>query len=142
MIKLYTDYKYYSEEYKGTLSEDEFNKVVTRASQEVRNNILNRDITGYEDEVQSATCSVADILYKIEQLENHKLKLTSNSSKDKIITSEKVGDLSRNYAKITNVKELEEEISNQKRKIQEEIENYLLFTGLLDRRCLLYGGHI
>ena len=55
MIKLYTDYKYYSEEYKGTLSEDEFNKVVTRASQEVRNNILNRDITGYEDEDRKST---------------------------------------------------------------------------------------
>lgn len=133
MIKPYTDYKYYNEEYKGTLSEDEFNKVVTRASQEVRNNILNRDIKGYEDEVQSATCSVADILSKIENLENQKSRLTSNDAGDKIITSQKVADLSINYAKVTSMKELEEEISNQKRKIREEIENYLLFTGLLYR---------
>lgn len=138
----YVNYTYYEEKHHGEIPKDDFDRLAIRASNEVRKSILNRDITGYENEVQSATCSVADILYKIEQLENHKLKLTSNSSKDKIITSEKVGDLSRNYAKITNVKELEEEISNQKRKIQEEIENYLLFTGLLDRRCLLYGGHI
>ena len=87
-----------------------------------------------------ATCSVADILYKIEKIEERKAKLISSDSSDRILSSEKVADLSKNFANITNIKELEEEISNQKNKIKEEIEKHLLFTGLLNRR--VYGRFI
>ncbi len=129
----YTDYEFYKNTYKGTMPESDFDKVVIRASAEVRKNIFNRDITGYEDEVQMATCSVADILFKIEQLEVRKSKLVSSNTADKIVSSESVGDLSRTFANATSINDLETDISNHKNKIIEEIRLYLLHTGLLYR---------
>lgn len=127
----YTDYNYYVNTYKGNMPEEAFDKIVIRASAEVRKNIFNRDITNYEDEVQMATCSVADILYKISNLEARADKLVSSDSK--IVSSESVEDLSRTFANITNLNDLENETSNQKAKIIEEIRTYLLHTGLLYR---------
>ncbi len=129
----YTDYDFYKDTYKGDMPKTDFDKLVTRASAEVRKNIFNRDIKGYEDEVQMTTCSVADILLKIEQLETRKDKLVSSDAVDKVVSSESVGDLSRTFANTTNLTDLEKEISNQKNKIIEEIRLYLLRTGLLYR---------
>lgn len=129
----YTDYDFYKNTYKGNMPETDFNKLVIRASAEVRKNTFDRDITNYKDEVQMATCSVADILLKIEQLEARKDKLVSNNANDKVVSSESVGDLSRTFANTTNLTEIEKEISNQKNKITEEIRLYLLHTGLLYR---------
>lgn len=136
----YVEYNFYKSTYKGDMSLEEFEKVVTRASIEVRNYIMNKNIENHEKEVGMATCSVADILYKIESIENRKAKLISSEKENRIISSEKVADLSKNYANITSLKELDEEISNQKNKIKEEIENYLMFTGLLNRS--VYGRFI
>ena len=136
----YADFSFYIEEYRGSLERKDFERLVTRASLEIRNYILNKSIENYRNEVQMATCSVADILYKIEKIEERKAKLISSDSSDRILSSEKVADLSKNFANITNIKELEEEISNQKNKIKEEIEKHLLFTGLLNRR--VYGRFI
>lgn len=127
----YTNYSYYVNTYKGDMPEDDFEKLVVRASAEVRKNIFNRDITNYEDEVQMATCSVADILHKISNLEARADKLVSSDRN--IISSESVGDLSRTFANTTNLNDLENEISNQKLKIIEEIRMYLIHTGLLYR---------
>lgn len=132
-MKTYTDYVFYSSTYKGNMPEDDFNRLVIGASYEVQRNIFNRDITDYEDEVQLATCSVADILLKIEKIEERKSKLISSAKEDKVIASEQVADYSRTFANITNIKDLEQEISNQKAKIVEEIRKYLLDTGLLYR---------
>lgn len=129
----YTDYDFYKDTYMGDMPETDFNKVIVRASYEVQKNIFNRDIKGYEDEVQMATCSVADILLKIEQLETRKDKLVSSNAEDKVVSSESVGDLSRTFANTTNLTDLEKEISNQKNKILEGIRLYLLHTGLLYR---------
>lgn len=129
----YTDYDFYKDTYKGDMPKTDFDKLVTRASAEVQKNIFNRDIKGYEDEVQMATCSVADILLKIEQLETRKDKLVSSDAVDKVVSSESVGDLSRTFANTSNLSDLEKEISNQKNKIIEEIRLYLLHTGLLYR---------
>lgn len=129
----YTDYIFYENIFKGNMFEDDFNRLVTRASAEVQKRIFNRSITEYKDEIQMATCSVADILLKIEQLEERKNKLASSNDVDKIVSSEKVGDLSRTFANIFNLDDLEKEISNQKNKINEEIRLYLLHTGLLYR---------
>ena len=132
-MKIYTNYVFYKDTYKGNMPQDDFYRLVIRASYEVQKNISNKDITNYEDEVQLATCSVADILLKIEEIENRKTKLISSAKEDKIIANEQVADLSRTFANTTSIKELEQEISNQKAKIIEEIERYLLFTGLLYR---------
>ena len=104
--------------------------MVTRASYEVQKQIINKDIKEYEKEVQLATCSVADIFNKIQKIEDKKAKLISD---DKIISSKKVADLSINYANATNIKELDEEITNLTNKIKEEIKRYLINTGLLYR---------
>lgn len=129
----YTDYDFYKDTYKGDMSESDFNKLVIRASFEVQKNIFDRDIKGYEDEVQLATCSIADILYKVEQLEQNKSKLASSAKEDKVVASESVADLSRTYANTTKITDLDLEISNQKSKITEELSRYLLNTGLLYR---------
>lgn len=132
-MKTYTDYSFYSNTYKGDMPDDDFDRLVIRASAEVRKNIFDRNIEGHEEEVQLATCSVADILLKIEQIEQRKSKLMSSEKADKIIASESVADYSRTFANATNIKDLDEEISNQKSKIHEEIRIYLLDTGLLYR---------
>lgn len=129
----YIDYDFYVNKYMGNMPEENFEKLALRASAEVRKNIFNRDITDHKDEVQMATCSVADILLKIEQLEARKDKLVSSNAVDKVISSESVGDLSRTFANTSNLTDLETEISNQKNKIVEEIRLYLLHTGLLYR---------
>ena len=80
-----------------------------------------------------ATCSVADILFKIEKIETSKSKLASSEKTDRIFASEQVADLHRTFANTTNIADLEKEISNKKNKILEEIRLYLLHTGLLYR---------
>lgn len=129
----YIDYDFYVNKYMGDMPEENFEKLALRASAEVQRNIFNRDIEKYKDEVQMATCSVADILFKIEQVESRKNKLVSSNANDKVVSSESVGDLSRTFANTTNLTDLEKEISNQKNKILEEIRLYLLHTGLLYR---------
>lgn len=124
----YTDYDFYKNTYKGDMPETDFNKVILRASYEVQKNIFNRDIKGYEDEVQMATCSVADILLKVEQLENKKDTILSNNN----LKSESVGDCSRTFDTL-GIDNVNVEISNQKEKIKEELRRYLLHTGLLYR---------
>ncbi len=124
----YTDYDFYKNTYKGDMPETDFNKVIVRASYEVQKNIFNRDIKDYEDEVQMATCSVADILLKVEQLENKKDTILSNNN----IKSESVGDYSRTFDTL-EIDNVDVEISNQKEKIKEELRRYLLHTGLLYR---------
>lgn len=127
----YVDYQFYLNVYRGDMPTADFNKLITKASAEVQKNIFNRDVTNYKYEVQMATCSVIDILLKIKKLEDRKDKLISSTNK--IVSSESVGDLSRTFANTSNLNDLEQEISNQKTKIKEEIKLYLLHTGLLYR---------
>lgn len=124
----YTAYDFYKDTYKGNMPESDFDRLVIRASYEVRKNIFNRPITDYEEEVQLATCSVADILLKIEQLETKK----DTTISDKTLKSESVANYSRTF-ETSSVNDIEVEISNQKSKIIEEIRMYLLDTGLLYR---------
>ncbi len=129
-MKTYTDYAFYKDTYKGNMPKDDFDRLVIGASYEVQKNIFNRDITGYEYEVQLATCSVTDILLKIETLEKKKDTIISEN----IVKSESVGDYSRTLESIT-LSDIEVQISNQKENIKEELKKYLLDTGLLSR-CL------
>ena len=124
----YTDYDFYIETYKGNMPDDDFDRLITRAGYEVRKNIFNRDIIGYKNEVQMATCSVVDILFKIEQLESKKETIMSNQA----LKSESVGDYSRTFD-TASVNDIDTQISNQKEKIKEELRTYLLSTGLLYR---------
>ncbi len=127
-MEAYTDYGFYKSTYKGNMPQDDFDKLVLRASYEVRKNIFNRNVGNYKDEVQMATCSITDILLKIEQLENKKETILST----KILKSESVANYSRTFD-TASVDDIDVEISNQKEKIKEELKKYLLFTGLLYR---------
>lgn len=124
----YTDYKFYSLKYIGNeVPQDDFEVLSVRASEIVRKHIFNRDITGYEDEVQNATCSVTEILYKIKNIENK-----IYNSDDKEVKSENVGDYSRTY-NVASISEQKEKVSNLKQEIEEKIRMYLVDTGLLYR---------
>ena len=127
-MQTYTDYDFYKDTYKGNMPESDFDKLVIRASYEVRKNIFNRLIKGFEEEVQLATCSVADILLKIEQLETKKQTTMS----EKRLKSESVANYSRTF-ETTDMTDIDVQISNQRNKIIEEIRMYLLDTGLLYR---------
>lgn len=127
-MEAYTDYDFYKSTYKGNMPKDDFNKLVLRASYEVRKNIFNRDVEKYKDEVQIVTCSITDILLKIEQLENKKETILST----KTLKSESIANYSRTFD-TASVDDIDVEISNQKEKIKEELKKYLLFTGLLYR---------
>ena len=127
----YIDYNYYSETFKGeAIPKEKFDNFAIKASSKVRNRIFNRDISQFESEVKNATCSIAEILFN--QFQNkERLKNLLNGT-DKQISSEKVGDYSRNITNIS-LNDLEkfssdEYVDNQ---IKEELETNLFYTGLL-----------
>ena len=125
----YIDYDYYSNTFKGTLiPQKEFEMYATKASNEVRLRIMNRDISKHEIEVKKATCSVADILYN-QYLIKQKIQDILLGT-EKVISSEKVGDYSRNFSNVS-VSELQKECDKTIDKINEELDQSLLFTGLL-----------
>lgn len=127
----YIDEDYYYDTYYGEIiPQENFEKFAIKASGKVRNRIFNRNIDFFKKEVQTATCSVADILYN-QYLNQEKLnKITFGN--EKIITSEKVGDYSRNISNVST-DELKNLISNDyvEKLIDQTIEDYLLVTGLL-----------
>lgn len=125
----YIDYTYYSQTFGGTLiPQTNFNKYATEASNKVRNAIMNRDITGYETQVKTATCLVAECVYN-QTLNKNKINNVISGT-DSIITSEKVGDYSRTLANVS-ASELESLIEKSSKEIDGILKDYLLTTGLL-----------
>lgn len=130
------DYDYYINTYKGTeVLEEKFEKLEMKASSQVLNLIMKRDYTNwygkdYSEQVKMATCSVIEILDESDKKKSIIDGMMNNTTK--IITSEKVKDYSRNFETI-NCKELQEEISNIKSKIVNEVSEYLWNTGLMNR---------
>lgn len=125
----YIDYDYYSNTFKGTLiPQEEFEQYATKASNEVRLRIFNKSIKGFENQVQNATCSVADIIYN-QNLKKQRIDLLLSGA-EKVVTSEKVGDYSRNISAVS-LSDLQADYDSTDRKINEEIQKALLFTGLL-----------
>lgn len=130
------DYDYYIDTYQGMeISEEEFEKVINKASSHINNLIMNRDYTNwcgknYTEQVKMATCSVIEILAE-KQITKQKIKgIIDGTSKN--ITSEKVGDYSRNFEAV-NYKDLKEGTTNINNKIFEEASVYLWSTGLMNR---------
>lgn len=134
------DYDYYKNTFKGNkVPQEEFEKIELKASSQINKFIMNRDYKNYNnqdytEQVKMATCSVIDILYDIEKKKKI-LNSMSDGGANKIVTSEKVKDYSRNYA-TASYKELEEQVSNNNvnKLIEEELYNYLWSTSLLNRR--------
>ena len=125
----YIDKDYYYNTYAGNIiPQNEIEKYATSASNEVRLRIMNKNISNYETQVKNVTCSVAEILYN-QNLKKQKINALL-MGKSKIITSEKVDDYSKSYANIS-IGEMQKDIDSTNKKITEEIEKELLFTGLL-----------
>ena len=125
----YIDYQYYSVTFGGTLiPQTNFNKIATEASNIVRNSIMNRDITGYETQVKTATCLVAECVYN-QTLKKNKINNVISGT-DSIITSEKVGDYSRTLSNVS-ASELKTLIADTSKEIDGILQDYLLMTGLL-----------
>lgn len=125
----YIDSTYYYDTYNGELiPHEEFEKYAMKASSIIRNRILNRDIKKYEEIIKNTTCQVADLLFNQNEFEE-KIKSVASGT-EKVITSEKVGDYSRNIS-ATTIDDLKKLSLDTKKKIDEVIEENLFFTGLL-----------
>ncbi len=127
----YIDYNYYSKTFKGmVIPQEKFDNVALRASSKVKNRIINGDINLFINDVKNATCSVAEILYN-QDLNKEKLN-NILKGKEQFVTSEKVGDYSRNISNPT-ISDLQNVTSDKyvNDLIEVELENYLFYTGLL-----------
>lgn len=127
------DYEYYTNTFKGGLvPQDKFDKLSQIAESEVMTSILGRDFTNFEKQVKTAICEIIEVFYNQELIkEKYMGTITGN---EKIITSEKIGDYSRNYSSNSS-KDLQELLVKSEQEATIEIGNILrknlLLTGLL-----------
>lgn len=109
---VYADYKYYKDEYFGTLSEDSFNSLILKASREIDKNINTRltqiKINDLPKEAQEqlkyTACALVDLIYKKQESDNKK------------ISSYSIDGVSKTFKTFSN-----EEYKSSKR----EVLNYL-----------------
>ena len=127
----YIDDNYYYDTFYGELIPlEEIEKYVALANNEVRLRLFNRpvDKTSFEEIVKTTTCRVAEILYT-QSLKEQRIENILNGT-NQIVTSEKVGDYSRNLSAVS-LADLKADYGSTSQKIDEEVEKSLLFTGLL-----------
>lgn len=127
----YIDDNYYYNTFYGELIPlEEIEKYVALANNEVRLRLFNRpvDKTKFEEIVKTTTCRVAEILYN-QSLKEQRIENILNGT-NQIVTSEKVGDYSRNLSAVS-LADLKADYGSTSQKIDEEVEKSLLFTGLL-----------
>lgn len=111
-------YAYYRDEYKGTMPEDDFNRLSRRASAYIDNITFGRagrnNMEKIQNKVKDACCAIADVLYQKEQGGE--------------LTAQTVGSWSKHFA--SSGKTLDQ-------KQYEVAEIYLATTGLMYRggRC-------
>lgn len=127
------DYNYYINTFKGSLvPEEKFDKYSQKAECEVMTSILGKDYTGFETKVKTAICEIIEVFYNQELIKEKYMGTIIGN--EKIITSEKIGDYSRNYSSNSS-KDLQELFSKSKQEATIEIGNILrknlLLTGLL-----------
>ena len=120
---IYADYAYYTGTYKGTaISEDAFAAFARRASAFIDRLTYNRLNTGYAvtDAVKMATCAVADAMKASSEVEQAAVHTAA-------VKSESVDGDNTTYQSQADIRDALE--------IQwaEAAEQYLLFTGLMDR---------
>ena len=127
----YIDDNYYYNTFYGELIPlEEIEKYVALANNEVRLRLFNRSVdkTKFEEIVKTTTCRVAEILYN-QSLKEQRIEDILNGT-NQIVTSEKVGDYSRNLS-AASLTDLKADYGSTSQKIDEEVEKSLLFTGLL-----------
>ena len=78
---VYADYRYYIEEYKGTIPEDSFDSLILKASREIDKNINTRitetKVNNLQKEAQEqlkyTACALTDLINKKEESKNKKI---------------------------------------------------------------------
>lgn len=135
-MELYVDYPYYTEEYKGSLLQEEFDRSVVKASAHVRRITFGR-ADDYSDfaEVKLAVCAVCDVLAAdVKRRDKHH---------GMNVISENNDGYSVSYVQEQTAGETTEEILS--RKIYKAAEIFLEPTGLLnwglndDLECRYYN---
>lgn len=120
---LYADYKFYVESYDGDLKEEEFQKVISRASSHVRRMTFGRaDMYSDIEEVKLSVCAVCDVIAA--DMKNRKKHGGMN------ISSENTDGYSVSY--VTDQVSGESADQALNRKIYTAAELYLEPTGLLN----------
>ena len=118
---LYADYEYYPTTYKGSLSQEEFEKSIMKSSAYVRRITFGRADENKElDEVKLAACAVCDLIANDE-------KVRSKHS-GRVVTSENTDGYSVSYESGGNGETADDLLG---RKIFDTLELYLMPTGLL-----------
>ena len=122
-MTVYADYKFYVESYDGSLDEEEFQKVISRASAHVRRMTFGRaDMYSDIEEVKLSVCAVCDVIAV--DTKNRKKHGGMN------ISSENTDGYSVSYVTEQVSGESADQALN--RKIYTAAELYLEPTGLLD----------
>lgn len=120
-MNLYADYTFYVSEYRGNLTDEEFDKSVIPASAHVRRITFGRADDNMEmEEVKLATCAVCDLIANDEKVRSEHL--------GRVVTSENTDGYSVSYESGGNGKTADELLG---RKISDTLELYLMPTGLL-----------
>jgi hypothetical protein len=133
----YTTYKYYKEEYFGiNIPETEFARFTAYSGREI-DVITQNKLQGVIQEdnslslkIQNAVCSVADLLWKLEQ--RNSKSGTDEQGAGKMIKSKSVGAISISYEVSEDI-EIKNIVTEQdkSREIYRRVAKYLSGTGLL-----------
>lgn len=120
-MNLYADYTFYVSEYRGNLTDEEFDKSVIPASAYVRRITFGRADDNLEmEEVKLATCAVCDLIANDEKVRSEHL--------GRAVTSENTDGYSVSYESGGNGETADELLG---RKIFDTLKLYLMPTGLL-----------
>lgn len=125
----YVDYKFYKENFNGiSIPKDAFDKLAQEASRKLNYFTFNRiQKDSITDEIKSAACSVADVLYEQEQL---KSKIQDETQKE--VSSKTVGPCSESYVNKSN---LQSQLIKSERELNQTLyqicKEHLIQTGLM-----------
>lgn len=120
-MNLYADYTFYVSEYRGNLTDEEFDKSVIPASAYVRRITFGRADDNMEmEEVKLAACAVCDLIANDEKIRG--------KHSGRVVTSENTDGYSVSYESGGSGGTADELLS---RKISDTLELYLMPTGLL-----------
>lgn len=114
---VYADYKYYNEEYKGTLPESSFDSIILKASREIDNNINtrlnNNKVNNLQEEAQEqlkyTACALVDFINKKQEDESKKVSSISIDGVNKSYKTLSFEDMKKE--KIEILKSLPDELT-------------------------------
>lgn len=127
-MKIYADYKFYTDVYGGEMKEAAFNKAALVASQYIRSVTINKSDGFDGEELKYATCEIADIRGSLDVTAGDKDAVYGQSGKE--IRSVSNAGFSVTYTAEGTDGETTEELFG--RKAYAALRKWLLPTGLLN----------